>query len=536
MIDKNLTNGKKFVQKVIVNDKYEKHTKNGVVYTNEFAVILAHEDIINILNLNQSEVAFFNTDATGSLVKSPTCCGKNTHNQSAILNYNIIMRVNGTTYPVVEMISSMGNSDALTHMFDIFKSILEKAAKEDFKPKNIVLTSDWAAQNFNSSILVFNKTNLIDHINNLYTDKNLKSKLQIFPYNCCSHFVHAISRYCNNHLLPHQLHLKNLIIQIFTSIMLAETIDIAFEIAYRALVIFFCVNSSPTLIQQKRQLLKVVSQKEILNVIKKCEEEPQNSVSFNENEPEPIEKNSRDNSLLYQRFLQIARQAIDASKKYNSIFDSPPGNNMLDDQGTRGVLFKLLELKMGYLILWGTQHYKKFTNTRLSNATIESYHLQIKKGELSGVHPRRMSDYINIRQETLENKLAFGVHPKITNLLIHGKARVPAKLQKQTVNREEDELTDTFAEEKYMKKIKQPPPSTRVTHFDLIKLSQELSGKPLKDTDSPVNGCDKDALMDDDNGIKENCDYSLEQEVILCFFFYLLYNTFSTIICVQRYP
>lgn len=255
----------------------------------------------------------------------------------------------------------------------------------------------------------------------------------------------------------------------------------------------------------------MISQKEILNVIKKCEEEPQNSVSFNE--PEPIEKNSRDNSLLYKRFLQIARQAIDVSKKYNLIYDTPPGNNMLDDQGTRGVLYKLLELKMGYLILWGTQHYKKFTNTRLSNATIESYHLQIKKGELSGVHPRRMSDYVNIRQETLENKLAFGVYPKITNLLIHGKARVSAKLQEQTMNKEDDDLTDTLAEEKYMKKMKQPAPSTRVTHFDLKKLSQELSGKPegkpLEHTDSPVNGCDLDALMDDDNGIKENCDYIL---------------------------
>lgn len=104
------------------------------------------EDIKRILEHCSGPVVIFHIDATGSLVKDPSCHGKKGHNESRILNYNIVLRANNITYPIVEMVSSMGNSETIAYMMRQLRTLLITDVP-NFKPKKIILISDWAPQN-----------------------------------------------------------------------------------------------------------------------------------------------------------------------------------------------------------------------------------------------------------------------------------------------------------------------------------------------------------------------------------------------------
>lgn len=315
-LDKNLTNGKQFVHDVIVKERYCKKTKNGTLYTNEFAVILVHEDINRILQLCTGPIITFHIDSTGSLVRDPSCHGLKYHNKSRILNYNIVLRVNNITYPIIEMISSMGNTEAVAMMMRALRGLMIDNVT-NFKPKKVVMVSDWAPQNFNAAVHVFNSSTLITHINFLVTDQQHQVKLPIYPFNCVSHFVHAVAKYCEKHLDPQQIHMKPIIIQIFTTIIMARTYDEAFKIISDAIFIFFAEYDSTALSQRKAEFLQLLNKKETREEIAKFEKDADTFHFDNKNQEREdetfemdISTQNRSNSVAYQRFLKVVTRLL----------------------------------------------------------------------------------------------------------------------------------------------------------------------------------------------------------------------------------
>lgn len=358
-INKGLTNEKQFVHDVIVKHDYQKKTSKGIIETTEFAIILVHEGILEVLQRFTSAVLQVNIDSTGSLVKSPTCHAKQPHNQSRILNHNIVARINNATFPLVEMISSMANTEAVCNMMRALKSILVKVP--DLKIKFLVFISDWAPQNFNAICHIFNSCCLIDYLNAVYLNQPIKSPFPSFSYSCVSHFVHAISKYCEKHLSTDLLHTKSIIIQLFTSIMMADSFQNAFAIIREAIFIFFSRNSNQKLAERKQKLLQQISGPELRDMIKTANEDAE-KFHFQSNNIETIFEaeisgKSKNQSLCYTKFLEIAKEAIEEAKS-NNIIDSSP-NKFYDPNGRNGVLFKLLDLKIAYIC-----HYSLISITR----------------------------------------------------------------------------------------------------------------------------------------------------------------------------
>lgn len=442
-MDKSLTNNKQFVIEVITRSDYPKKTRTGEVETNEFAVLLLHEDIVQVLQRCNESVLELNVDSTGSLVRDPTCHEKFFHNQSRILNHNVVARINGVTFPIVEMVGSMANTQAVSYMMRAIEDLFHKIP--NCKIKFLVFVSDWAPQNFNSAVQILNKMSLINYINHLYTNTKIIVPFPTYIMSCVSHFVHAISKYCTKHLSPTQMNTKSIIIQLFTSIMLAQTYDEAFLIVEEALFIFFTKYNCKELTERKVKLLKAISKSEIREIIKTANDEA-DKFHFG-NKPEesfeplltdsPIEtkKETKMDSLCYKRFLAISSKAIAeaATATANATVFTP--NTFYDENEKSGVLFRLLDLKMAYLPLFNNSQYIKLNRKqRPSNGVIENHHSEIKNGELMSIYPRSLSNYVSIRQQSLTNKIVTTSEPDIWNLVKHGRQRTKKPFNNVSIN------------------------------------------------------------------------------------------------------
>lgn len=416
-MDKSLTNGKQFVQDVITELDYPKKEKT----TTEFAVVLWHQDIVQVLQRHQSAVLEIQIDSTGSLVKAPKC---HTHNNSRILNHNIVAKLDGVTFPIVEMVGSMANTKSLYHMMKQLKKLLDKVPEN--KIKFLVMISDWAPQNFNAACHILNQQSLIEYLNCMYTSNKIKEAYPTYLYCCVSHFVHAISKYCSKNLKQQQQHTTSIIIQIFTSIMTADSYDEAFSIIHEALWIFFCKFSTPQLSQRKASLLKLINAPEKREVTRAANEQAEKfHYVYLEFEKE-ITAEKKTGSLCYQRFLENANKAIEEAEHENNttVPDTTP-NKFYDPQERNGVLYKLLDLKTPYLPLFMYSQYKKLnmTSKRPSNGLIENHHLEIKNGELNNILHRSLCNYVEIRLESLTNKIETTSKPDFWKLVKNGKNR-----------------------------------------------------------------------------------------------------------------
>lgn len=491
-VDKSLTDGKQFVRKVHINHNYRKLTKTGKRFTKEFAVILLHEDIKRILEHCPGPVIIFHIDATGSLVKDPSCHGKKGHNESRLLNYNIVLRANNITYPIVEMVSSMGNSETIAYMMRQLRTLLLTDVP-NFKPKKIVLISDWAPQNLNAAVAVFNFSTLIQYINLLWRDNEPSTQLPIFPYICVSHFIHAVAKYCNKNLDPNKLHTtKAIIIQVFTTIIMAKSYEEAFQIISNAIFIFFSENETNELNERKGNFMRLINSKDACEETRKINEEA-NRYRY-DNQSRDLEDNifdmekfkeKRFESEFYKRFQVVAEEAIEKAQKTN-LGSKTQANKFFDPQGKNGVLFKLLELKIAFLPLWSVIHYRKYNSGRPSNGIIENHHNEIKNNELMNIFPRPLCNYVDERLKNLSNKIETSARPRILELIQHGKQRK----KKYVENMDEEDLTNIHLEETYGKKRKYTPPAAttkKTSHFDAKALTKAFTQN--QQTPTPRDKC-----------------------------------------------
>lgn len=173
------------------------------------------------------------------------------------------------------------------------------------------------------------------------------------------------------------------------------------------------------------------------------------------------------------KFTEVAEQSINEAQKNNSPNSEAALNKLHDDKEKDGVLYRLLDLKIPYLQLFSYFHYRKITNTynRPSNGLIKNYHKHIKHHELLNQFPRSLLNYVEIKQEKLENKIGTIDKEKLWRYIHKGNTR-----KRSTENDDIDEMTDVLVEEKYGKKKKQTPPTSKPhSHFNRLAFSQALT-------------------------------------------------------------
>lgn len=184
---------------------------------------------------------------------------------------------------------------------------------------------------------------------------------------------------------------------------------------------FFCKFESQALRNIKAALISSIDHEETVSTIKKSDEEAErHHFKIRDEDDEFIVHQNTSNSLPYKIFLEISSKAILDAEKSG---DSSQPNDYFDEKGKEGVLYKLLDLKIRFLPLWSMIEFKQFSTIRPTNGIIENHHNELKNGELMGQLDRSISNYIQIRQQILDDKIKSGANKKYLDVIQRGKPR-----------------------------------------------------------------------------------------------------------------
>lgn len=345
-------------------------------------------------------------DATGTLVKELNCHDHELDKR--ILQYVVVTKFAGFTLNCFEFITNL-------HTGENQEEMLEIAIKKWKVPVFVLIIVDFSWASINACLNAFNKMNIIQYSQVLYTQLVNKTKIAASPFTklgiCSAHFMHLLSRFLERHLKDPSdvknttyIHQKRFVLQIFFCLM--DSTDFkAFEGMYYDMCVLLLSKQHSELSEDAFHRFHKLAEADPVsasNPDNRDFEIHEEELKTATKEPKP----NRENIPFYQHFKKIKERAAHNVQMQTILTSKCSYYNP-------HLLDLLTNQYMPYVFLWSRVGYDDVCGKRANNGLIEGYFSNQKNNVLKKKLYNNLNEYVLQVYKHTNEIVKYCKHPEV---------------------------------------------------------------------------------------------------------------------------